>query len=76
MSDEIVILASCIRRDRLAIWLRTQLYNPDGNGAAETVPQVREIGDDHAFEFLRFGFTRQQTQPDALLDARDLRLAP
>ena len=54
--------------------LRTQLCIFDANRFAEGVPQVNEVGDDHAFALLRGDLLRQQGCANASLDARDLRL--
>src|SRR5260370_30474921 len=54
--------------------LRTQLCIFDGNRPPKRIPQVNDVGDDHALAFLGRDFLRQQGRADASLDTGDLRL--
>ncbi len=49
--------------------LQTQLRIFDANRFAEGVPQVDDVGDDHAFALLRCKLLRQQTLANATFDA-------
>jgi len=79
VSNGIVRLPRVRRPDgALSGWVRvpvlqTQLSIFDANRFAEGVPQVDDVGDDHAFAFLRRHLLCLQSGAQASFDPRDLR---